>query len=74
MKKIKMKTDSDFKLKRNIHPLTNSSIMTSNWDLISGLVNHNVISLVDDLIRVSPRELAWSLICDSLYDLQRITK
>ncbi len=65
-----MKVNSNFKLKNvNVNLSINTSIIVSNWNLVSRSADILIIGLVDDLIRASNRDLAWSLICDSLYDL-----
>ncbi len=58
MKKIKMKTDSTFKLKKiNVNLSIKSSIILSVWNLVHDSANCSVVNLVDDLISDSTSDL-----------------
>lgn len=70
MKKIKMKIDSTFNLKNtSVNLSIDSSIIISNWNLVSRSVNILVVDLIDDSIRASDWVSIRNLTFDSLYDL-----
>lgn len=65
-----MKTDSTFNLENtSVNLSIDSSIIVSNWSLVSRSVDILVVDLIDDSIRASGWASIRSLTFDSLYDL-----